>query len=44
MNASLQKSTKMLDKELKDLISANETLNVGIKKIFKEINKKDNNN
>ncbi len=33
-----------LDKELKDLISANETLNVGIKKIFKEINKKDNNN
>lgn len=33
-----------LDKELKDLISKNETLNIGIKKIFKEINKKDNNN
>lgn len=35
---------KNLDRELKDLINTNETLHVGIKKIFKEITKKENNN
>ncbi len=33
-----------LDKELKDLIDTNESLKIGITKIFKEIEKKDNTN
>ena len=32
-----------LDKELKDLISTNESLKIGISKILKEIDKKDTN-
>jgi hypothetical protein len=33
-----------LDKELKDLINKNESLKIGITKIFKEIEKKHNTN
>jgi len=32
-----------LDKELKDLIKKNESLKIGMKKIFKEIEKRDKN-